>query len=306
MCVASLWAKPVKAAAAFRLTKTNTTKERMFCRRRRRRSALLSQLAIRSAAISTATTIMNAISRSSIKPFLSFLCAFFYHFVFAISSTVGQKEEKSVKVPVPVRTKYDFDYSPQTNGWLTGRATYFDASYEWKTKYFPHHEFGYLETNGCGYTSKKYEQRKPKSLPLGVSRNAVAALATFEMKSSCGQCYEVKCDDEVTKIRKSFRQNDFIEYNDNFTRFEQNKNARDSYGRTIQNTTFPPAEECFDDEERKTKNKNLCEKKRVTIEIKYYSFKSSIFVRVTTFTADKRFAAEIFLTSTSRSGHSKR
>ena len=259
MCVASLWAKPVKAAAAFRLTKTNTTKERMFCRRRRRRSALLSQLAIRSAAISTATTIMNAISRSSIKPFLSFLCAF-YHFVFAISSTVGQKEEKSVKVPVPVRTKYDFDYSPQTNGWLTGRATYFDASYEWKTKYFPHHEFGYLETNGCGYTSKKYEQRKPKSLPLGVSRNAVAALATFEMKSSCGQCYEVKCDDEVTKIRKSFRQNDFIEYNDNFTRFEQNKNARDSYGRTIQNTTFPPAEECFDDEERKTKNKNLCEK----------------------------------------------
>jgi hypothetical protein len=174
----------------------------------------------------------------------------FSFFFFFSSSFSGGKALQEKGAP-RVRTKYDVDYSPEQKdggGWLTGRATYFDASFEWKTKYFSHHEFGYLETNGCGYTSKRYEKVEPKSLPFAVSRSAVAALADFEMKSSCGQCYEVKCDDKETKIRKSFRNpNDFIAYNDNFTRFEQNKNARDSYGRSIRNTTFPPAEQCFDE-----------------------------------------------------------
>ena len=209
----------------------------------------------------------NAIFLSS-SSLSSFFFVFFYSFFFffffskAVAAQQQQLEQqqleqqlKSKKPVIKVKTKYDVDYSPDI-GWLTGRGTYFDASHEWKTKYFAHHEFGYLETNGCGYTSKKYAQREPKSLPFAVSRSAVAALADFEMKSSCGQCYEVKCDDNETKIRKSFRRNDFIEYNDNYTRFQQNKNARDSYGREIQNTTFPPAEECFDDDER-TK---LCEK----------------------------------------------
>ena len=171
----------------------------------------------------------------------------FSFFFFFSSSFSGGKALQEKGAP-RVRTKYDVDYSPEKSGWLTGRATYFDASNEWKTKYFSHHEFGFLATNGCGYTSKKYKAGEPKSLPFAVSRSAVAALADFEMKSSCGQCYEVKCDDEETKIRKSFRNpNDFIAYNDNFTRFEQNKNARDSYGRSIRNTTFPPAEQCFDE-----------------------------------------------------------
>ena len=97
-----------------------------------------------------------------------------------------QQQQLKSKKPV-IKTKYDVDYSPDI-GWLTGRGTYFDASHEWKTKYFAHHEFGYLETNVCGYTSKKYAQREPKSLPFAVSRSAVAALADFEIKSSCGQC----------------------------------------------------------------------------------------------------------------------
>ena len=151
--------------------------------------------------------------------FLSFLCAFFYHFVFAISSTVGQKEEKSVKVPVPVRTKYDFDYSPQTNGWLTGRATYFDASYEGKQSISPITSSATSRQMDVVTRPKNTSNESQSRCRLEFQENAVAALATFEMKSSCGQCYEVKCDDEVTKIRKSFRQNDFIEYNDNFTRF---------------------------------------------------------------------------------------
>lgn len=210
----------------------------------------------------------NAIFLSSSSSLSSFFFVFFYSFFFFFSKAVAaqqqqqqqleqQQQQQQLKSKKPViKTKYDVDYSPDI-GWLTGRGTYFDASHEWKTKYFAHHEFGYLETNGCGYTSKKYAQREPKSLPFAVSRSAVAALADFEMKSSCGQCYEVKCDDNETKIRKSFRRNDFIEYNDNYTRFQQNKNARDSYGREIQNTTFPPAEECFDDDEGRTK---LCER----------------------------------------------
>jgi len=141
-----------------------------------------------------------------------------------------------------VRTKYDVDYEPGT--FLTGRATYFDATNAWKTKWYDHHEFGYLETNACGYTSKV--SREKKRLPLAVDRRNVAALADFETKSSCGQCYEIKCDDYSTsKIRKTFRnENDFIAYNDNFTKFESLKNkARDSYGRLIDRTN-PPAEFC--------------------------------------------------------------
>ena len=126
------------------------------------------------------------------------------------------------------------------------------------------------------------------------------------MKSSCGQCYEVKCDDEVTKIRKSFRQNDFIEYNDNFTRFgTKQKRQRSHAGEQFKTQRFLP-KSALTTKNGRRRTRISAKKQRVTIEIKYYSFKSSIFVRATTFTADKRFAAEIFLTSTSRSGHSKR
>ena len=195
---------------------------------------------------SLSSSSSSFLSSSKTKKF-----AFSFFFFFSSSFSGGGEGEASQEKGAPrVRTRYDVDYSPEQKdggGWLTGRATYFDASNEWKTKYFSHHEFGYLETNGCGYTSKKHKEGEPKSLPFAVSRSAVAALADFEMKSSCGQCYEVKCDDEETKIRKSIRFNDFIAYNDNFTRFEQNKNARDSYGRNIRNKTFPPAEQCFDE-----------------------------------------------------------
>ena len=212
-------------------------------------SVLIITSMMKSARASSRPSSLSSSSSSFLSSSKTKKVAFSFFFFFSSSFSGGKALQE--KGAPRVRTKYDVDYSPEQKdggGWLTGRATYFDASFEWKTKYFSHHEFGYLETNGCGYTSKRYEKVEPKSLPFAVSRSAVAALADFEMKSSCGQCYEVKCDDKETKIRKSFRNpNDFIAYNDNFTRFEQNKNARDSYGRSIQNTTFPPAEQCFDE-----------------------------------------------------------
>jgi hypothetical protein len=91
----------------------------------------------------------NAIFLSSSSSLSSFFFVFFYSlfFFFFFSKAVAaqqQQQQQQLKSKKPViKTKNDVDYSPDI-GWLTGRGTYFDASHEWKTKYFAHHEFGYL------------------------------------------------------------------------------------------------------------------------------------------------------------------
>ena len=85
------------------------------------------------------------------------------------------------------------DVPGREGDWLTGTATFFDASPEFKSRIA--HNFGTLYTGACGFTNQPLNAyQSDDSLVFPREQNAAIGAANADYAGGvCGRCYEVRC-----------------------------------------------------------------------------------------------------------------